>query len=394
MIENPAIPRNKIRSLAVYRKALSEHQNDIFLNKDWHSSLSATMATYKTAITSRILSGYIQNIEKDGQLQITIFLEKQLDCIHKTPFKSRVCHIDATGSQVKIKKAQQQHEDLCSFKRILNYYILINNSTLDEIDAQSAFQLAELVSSSHDVTTLSVFFLRLKLEYEKVHKNDHNLFRFIISDFSWAIMHSAWIIFIGLTAIQYSDRVFLYATGTFTIYKISIVIFKLISKFLKQKGELIDEDFTWILSCIAHTMKRFAQPIKILGIVDFLHSYACFCFSLLANCTSIELAGQYYKSICNIFLSPTSNDSVTQSKTLIKTAVSERPDDLNELMKMLEPYKLQVLTLNVDFVADTDDDVDLSDTVDESDDACDNDDANDHAQEVIEKEEYVIIFRL
>lgn len=170
---------------------MSEHQNNVFLNKDWQSSLSATMATYKTAITGRQLHGYIQNIEKDGQLQITIFSEKQLDCLHKTPFNSRVCHIDATGSQVKIKKQQLQENDLSNYKRILNYYILVNNNTLTESDAQSSFQLAELVSSCHDVTTLSVFFLRLKLEYEKVHKHEPNLFRYIVSDFSWAIMHAA-----------------------------------------------------------------------------------------------------------------------------------------------------------------------------------------------------------
>ena len=160
--DNPLIPRHKIYSLNVYRKALSEFKNDIYFNSDWQSSLSAAMATFKATVTGRKLSGYIQNIERDGHLQITIFSEKQLECLYKTPYNSRICHIDATGCQIKIKKNHLQINDLCAFNRILNYYVLVKNHNLINQDDQTSFQLAELVSSTHDVSTLSVFFLRLK----------------------------------------------------------------------------------------------------------------------------------------------------------------------------------------------------------------------------------------
>ena len=96
-------------------------------------------------------------------------------------------------------------------------------------------------------------------------------------------------------------------------------------------------------------MKRFSTSIKSLGITGYLYSYACFCFSLLANCTCIELARTYYTSICTIFLSPVVSKSVIEAKTIIETAVIERPEDIKQLNNILEHEKLQVQTLNIDF---------------------------------------------
>ena len=134
-------PAHKIRTLAVYRKALNEYKNDVYVHTDWSTNLSTAMATFKAAIPAKNLKGYIQNIEKDGHLEITVFSEKQYECLFKTPYNDRVLHIDATGSQVKVKKQNiQQVEDLCVYKRILNYYLLVKNMGIEKPD-QSSFQL-------------------------------------------------------------------------------------------------------------------------------------------------------------------------------------------------------------------------------------------------------------
>ena len=125
MKNNPNIPSQNIFSLDIYRKALSEFKNDVYLNIDWQANLSTTMASYKSAIDSGKLKGYIQNFEKDGQVQITIFSELQLDCLNKTPYCDRILHVDATGSQVKIKKQHIRQDELCCYNRILNYYLLV-----------------------------------------------------------------------------------------------------------------------------------------------------------------------------------------------------------------------------------------------------------------------------
>ena len=134
---------NKIRSLNVYRKALSEYKNDIYVSNDWASNLSTAMATFKATISAKHLKGYIQNFEKDGKLEITIFSEKQLDCLFKTPYDDRILHIDATGSQVKIKKQLAQSDYISLYNRILNYYMLVKNTKILK-PHQSTFQLGKL----------------------------------------------------------------------------------------------------------------------------------------------------------------------------------------------------------------------------------------------------------
>jgi hypothetical protein len=101
---NRNVPPEQIRSVAVYRKALSEFKNEVYVTADWVASLSTTMSAFKVSIPANHLKGYIQHIEKDERLEITIYSENQLNCLYRTPYEDRVLHIDATGSQVKIKK--------------------------------------------------------------------------------------------------------------------------------------------------------------------------------------------------------------------------------------------------------------------------------------------------
>ena len=58
----------------------------------------------------------------------------------------------------------------------------------------------------------------------------------------------------------------------------------------------------------------------------------------------------YYKALCIIFLSPIINELVIESRTLIKTAMAERPESLTQLQNILKNQKLNLQTLNVDFV--------------------------------------------
>ena len=81
---NPKVPRHLIRPAAVYRKALSEFKRDIYVNADWDTSLSTAMRTLKVAIAAKNLKGFIQHKEKDERLEITIYTETQLNCLHKT----------------------------------------------------------------------------------------------------------------------------------------------------------------------------------------------------------------------------------------------------------------------------------------------------------------------
>ena len=72
---NPEMPKHLIRPSAVYRRALSESKNDIYINADKVTNLSTALRTFKFAIPAKNLKGYIQNIEKDERLEITIYTE-------------------------------------------------------------------------------------------------------------------------------------------------------------------------------------------------------------------------------------------------------------------------------------------------------------------------------
>ena len=99
-LKSRKVPANLIWSAAVYRIALSEFKNDVYVNADWISSLTTTMSAFKVSLPAKLFKGYIQHIEKDERLEVTIYSEKQLNCVFKTPCEHRVLHIDAIGSQV------------------------------------------------------------------------------------------------------------------------------------------------------------------------------------------------------------------------------------------------------------------------------------------------------
>ena len=96
-------------------------------------------------------------------------------------------------------------------------------------------------------------------------------------------------------------------------------------------------------------MKRYANSAKSIGFNDFLHSYACFCFSLLAYSTSLKIANTLYRAICTIFLSKTVSAKVKHARHIIKAAILERPETLNKLKEILSEFKLNVYTLDLEF---------------------------------------------
>jgi hypothetical protein len=102
------VPSYKIRSVAVYKKAISEYNSDYSLDGDWSKQLSTVLSTFRVSIQASKLKGYIQSIERDTRLQITCFSEIQLECLAKTPYGDRTLCIDATGNLVKISDAQNK----------------------------------------------------------------------------------------------------------------------------------------------------------------------------------------------------------------------------------------------------------------------------------------------
>jgi hypothetical protein len=88
-------------------------------------------------------------------------------------------------------------------------------------------------------------------------------------------------------------------------------------------------------SCVAHTMKRFFKMVSSLGIDDDSRSLAIYSFTLLLNSKSLEIIPEYFKLICNIFLSSyKTNTSIVALKSIV-IALNERPKDLAKIRKII-----------------------------------------------------------
>ena len=132
---NKKVPNIKIRSLATYRKAMSEFKRDD-LGSEWITAMETTTAALFTSVPASKIKGYVQHFEKELSLQISLFTEKQLDCLHRTPYEHRILHIDATGNMVKVPNRM--------YKRILNYSLLVKNFSLNGQD-ESCFNLVGII---------------------------------------------------------------------------------------------------------------------------------------------------------------------------------------------------------------------------------------------------------
>jgi hypothetical protein len=134
------VPEHKIYSKKVYKQAVYEFQHSE-ASRDWLQNLLTAAATFR-AITSELrLTGYIQYIECDNALEITLFSYKQLECLAKTPYEVTNMHYDATGTKVSVDDGSELQK-FASYKRILNHTVLIRNRAMIGMEI-SVFQLGK-----------------------------------------------------------------------------------------------------------------------------------------------------------------------------------------------------------------------------------------------------------
>ena len=131
-------------------------------------------------------------------------------------------------------------------------------------------------------------------------------------------MHSIVEVLNSQSLIQYSQKVFQLA-----------------------RHELDDvTNMSWIISCCAHTMKRFTHGIKHLKLGDLVSAFLVYGFSLLVNSTNLELAGEYYKLMSVIFSSEFSTRGVLEAKRKLKAALLERPETLQALKGVYKSHNI------------------------------------------------------
>ena len=141
----------------MYRKILSEYNNR---NNISHTITYATIATFNVTIAAKKLKGYIQNYNSSPDLTIYCFMEKQLECIHKTEYDDRILHVHATGSLVKINERQDANANL---NRILSYFCLMVNKSYINLETNDS------KGASHPMKRLTNSFKPLRLTEAQTH---------------------------------------------------------------------------------------------------------------------------------------------------------------------------------------------------------------------------------
>ena len=177
--------------------------------------------------------------------------------------------------------------------------------------------VSETVSSEHDTGRLCEMFRLLRTNFQKVF-DTALFFRFVVSDLCWPTIHAVLEVLNNETIDDYSQRIFKYSELDDNDVDNE-----------KQKG--------FLASCISHSTHRFTVGLK--RYVKFSNRehkiFACCCFSILANSTTLETLKCIFKLMCEVFLRPYDDDKCLQARKSIQKLIEERPNDRSEIIKCI-----------------------------------------------------------
>jgi hypothetical protein len=122
-----------------------------------------------------------------------------------------------------------------------------------------------------------------------------------VSDYSWASMHAA-----------------LDALNMHSIHTYAKRIFDMAQSESWENGER-----TWICSCSAHTMHRFARGLRPITTCKEKKDLCCFSFSLLLNSVNLKSMKEIFINILFVFLSKFQTDDFVKSLENVQTLIKE-----------------------------------------------------------------------
>ena len=144
-------------------------------------------------------------------------------------------------------------------------------------------------------------------------------FRLVVSDFSWPTIHATLEVLNLESIFSYSERV----------YRLS----------LEEPPRNNEVNLSWLASCASHTMNRFTKAIKLkinFGKNTDHRQFSIFSFSLLLNCTTLHQASSLFGLMVIIFCSEYETAEFQNALVAIKTAISERPEENNEIDEIIK----------------------------------------------------------
>lgn len=273
-----------VPNLNVYQKAKSKYKNS-----ELPTTNRLTNLLFLVQSSENENDPYIHQLCIARPFSFILSLERHFDIIKSIEPHNRIAHVDSTGILVKITKAEANME----YPAIMNYFLYLKDLSRQNDKDWKGCLVGEFVTGDQSTNALKHFFA-FYFDAFKAQFDDELRFRYLVSDYSWVIIHSA------LQEINH-DSILEYAQA----------VMQLCIKELDQVEEFMQRR-TWLVSCAAHTMHRYSKAIKALTASQELYEFGCFCFNLLLTSTDLTCLQDFFKLICFVFLSK-DNSSRTKS---------------------------------------------------------------------------------
>ena len=183
-----------------------------------------------------------------------------------------------------------------------------------------------MITCDQSSVSISNIFSILKNKFNKYFNINLN-FRIIVIDYSWASIHAILETFNLENVIAYSKRVY-----------------RLAQMLNHELNECI-KDYTWLISCCAHTMNRFVQALKPKISNSSIYSLCSYCFGLLVNCTDLNSMDDILKLILLIFISKKKSKEYLIAIEKVELLLSERPvirEEVNKIISLNEPKTFSI----------------------------------------------------
>ena len=205
--------------------------------------------------------------------------------------------------------------DLCdnSFGKTLLYSIVCHDSFKKKI-----IPVADFFTASHNTLSISKYLLSIK---SIINLSNSLLPSFIVTDFSWPLIHSVIDIFNKRSIMDYLNWSF-------------DMIFK-----------SPDDPNLWSLMpvkpylCAAHFLKGISKKMQAVNVDKSQQKVFMFIFSLLQNCTNIQDFISILKLAYIIYLSPSSTQDVNNSLLRIKILLSTKRGVLDLFLELKKDKK-------------------------------------------------------
>lgn len=223
---------------------------------------------------------YVYNINIHNYFRVQMMDNTAIEALHSIKPENRIAFWDGTGCLGSINPNLNPQK---KYSALFNYFLLIKDLTLINEPKWPNFFLSEMITSCQNTLVMKNMLEIMKLEYENKYKKSFLRFRILVCDYSFVFLHATVLVLNEHNLETYAKLIFKLSNADDVLYNEMIKL------------------FTFIVSCVAHTMHRFINGIQTYSAP--IKQLAGFCFSLMLNCVDLCSIKTIFKLIVIVFSS-------------------------------------------------------------------------------------------